>query len=347
MSDLVDAVSSEFGPATRERLAKAMGVTPATVERLFAGGIPALLASLAAGAGDTAGPRLLASVLDQRRATGGDDLADAIGTTRQQAITDEGRSAIGTLLGSPALGQLAGVLSKFSATGIGNAATALSLAMPSVLDVLERERTGQDLDTDALGDLLFDQRRAIAESVPDTLRPLLAETGLVDGLERDDRPRSTQRAAPKHREQAASAPGTPSRSEFSWPGWIAAIAAASVMWWSVFGERALSLATGAQSQTVSRLAGLPERIMVGDVDLAAETHETLAMLTAMLSGVRGEVTARSSIPKLTEVSVAMERLRNLSGRLPQDGRRRFAAIVAGHAPGVNAAFASAEAAPGA
>lgn len=352
MIDIVEAVTRIFGAPTIERLAAALGVTPAVADRLVTGSVPSLLASILGKTREPGGARLLASVLERQPANLTDIVVEAIGTPRQQGVIDDGISGIGTLLGSSSVGQIAGVLSKFGATGIGNARNALGLVMPAILGVLGREQTARKLDASGLANLLGGQHQAISAAIPPSLRPLLDDTGLLDEFDAAaSASASAARADAGHAARVRDAsdyiirpsPG----SEFSWPSWIAAIAAASVMWWSVFGDRVMAFVTGVPPPSVSRLVGAPERLMIGTTDLGAETTGTLAMLDGVLTGIRGDVTARLSLPKLNELVASLERLRNLSGQLTPDRRRQFSALVASRTGELTAAISAAEAAPGA
>lgn len=346
MVDLVGAVTGIFETAVRQRLSSSLGVTPAVVDRLVEGGIGSLLAAVAGKSREPGGMKLLASVLDQQPADRPGVVAEAIGTSRQQGVVDDGVSAIGTLLGASAVGQIAGVLSKFASTGIGNARSALGLVMPAVLGVIGREREDRRLDAAGTVGLLTSQQQAISAAIPSALRPLLEDTGLLDTFDTVAAPpRGAGQSSPtrRHPDEAAQSQGL----DFSWPGWIAAIAAACVMWWSVFGDRVMAFVTGARPPAVTHLIGPPERLIVGATDIGEETADTLALLNGILTGIRGDVTARLSLPKLDETSAALDRLRNLSAELTPDRRRQFASLVARRSEGLPAAIAAAEAAPGA
>lgn len=349
MVDLVDAVTKVFGSALRDRVATALNVAPAVVDKLVSGGVPALLAAIHGRTREPGGARLLASVLERQPASLIDNMSDAVGTPRQTSVVEDGISTIGTMLGARAVGELSGTLSKFAGTGIGNARNSLGILMPAVVGVLGREQSARKLDAGGLANLLASQHQSIATALPAAMRPLLDDTALLEGFDAAER---TRPPASMPATSSANAPAfgraAPRNPDFSWPSWIAAIAAASVMWWSVFGERVLGIVTGTPPPAVaSRLVGTPERIMLGTRDLGAEAAETLAHINGLLTGIRGDVTARLSLPKLVESSAALDRLRNQSGQLTPDRRRQFAALVSGRTAELAAAITAAEAAPGA
>lgn len=363
--DIVASVLKYFGPALLNRMATSVGVDPSIMEKLVTGGVPAILAGILGKTSQPGGARILGDVLERQSANVLDNLSQAVGSGRQVPLVDEGRQAIGTLLGTGALGQLAGTLSKFAGTGIGNASTVLGMVMPGVLGTLGMEKKSRGLDAAGLANMLASQRDAITDAIPAGLRPLLSDTGLLDGINARapaSRQAEIESVSPDRyiEPRAPSSSGAPtprttaparSGPDFGWPGWLIAIAASATMWWSVFGDRALSMVTGTPLPPVSRFVTAPdrqpERLMVGAADVAGDAAASLDLLRATLTGIRGEVTARLSLARLQDAAADLDRLRTLSAQLPPDGRRRFAALVSAKMDELNAALAAAQAAPAA
>ena len=373
--NIAEMVLKHFSAELTSGMATALGIDRAVVDKLVAGGVPALLAGLVGKSSEPDGAKAISSAIAAMPADMLASMADAIGALERSTLIETGRSTIASLLGNGMLGQLAGTLSKFGGTGIGNASSVLGILMPGVLGVLGREQSSRGLDASGLAGLLAAQRTQISDAIPLGLRPMLADMGLLDGLavrptapkvsiaqsDGNGPPATTtangkQEAARRsaaddyidHSARYREPPYTPALAgrRFSWPVWLAVIAGSLFIWWSVFGERVIALLTGAPPPSISRFAAVPERLMVGDAELGAEATQVFDMLYGTLTGIRGELTARLSITRLQEASLGLERLHNLSAQLPPDHRRQFAALVQSRMPELQSAIAAAEAAPG-
>jgi PRC-barrel domain len=174
------------------------------------------------------------------------------------------------------------------------------------------------------------------------IRPPTEETARIRAVETtriaDRRPPIDTTAERKRRGNGSS----------SWAYWALPLAAlAGLGWYFLGGDRAgrqVADAPPAVTTGADSVAG-PLSLTVGGVDIGRQLTSTFGSLGALLDGIKDRATATTALPKLQETTKEIDRLAELSGRLPEGGRIALANATAGSLAKVNTALDKAAAMP--
>ena len=333
--NIVSTILQYLGPSLVNKVASALGMESSVTNKAVSVAIPAILSGIIGRAIEPGGAKNLQDVINRQEPGILDRLAESLGTTRQAAMLEFGRSALGSLIGVDQIGSLAGALSKFTGGSLGSANTLLSLITPGILGVLGREQKSQGLDAAGLANMLQSQKHNIASALPADFKGYLAGTKLLDAVNgkitaaepaASTASRSTAARGKVYIPPTAPAPA----SDFSWPGWLVAIAAASTIWLSVFGQKLTGLVgVDRARQSTCRITGSTTVSTVGTTDVAREAMDSVDALKAALTGIRNEATARTSLTKIQDAAQRLEKVEGLATQLRPDARRRLSEMIAG------------------
>ena len=94
--------------------------------------------------------------------------------------------------------------------------------------------------------------------------------------------------------------------------------------------------------TAGQVAGLS----VDGVDLKSSVQKALDGLKTTLQGVTDAASAKAALPQLEKEGTEFDKLRDLAGKLPVDGKTAFAALVAQLRPSIEDLFNKVLAIPG-
>jgi len=142
--------------------------------------------------------------------------------------------------------------------------------------------------------------------------------------------------------------------EFSWNrhGWILVAAAALLALWawsrrsSEVVEQAKPNAGQVVEQAKTTAGQVDGSLSVDGVNLKSSFESALAGLKANLQGVTDAASAKAALPQLEKEGTEFDKLRNLAGKLPVDGKTAFAALVARLRPSIEELFNKVLAIPG-
>ena len=142
--------------------------------------------------------------------------------------------------------------------------------------------------------------------------------------------------------------------DFSWNrvGWILAAALALLVLW-VWSKRSSEVVEQAKPNagqvveqaktTAGQVAG---SLSVNGVDLKSSVQTALDGLKTTLQGVTDAASAKAALPQLEKGAAEFDKLRDLAGKLPVDGKTAFAAFVAQLRPSIEELFNKVLAIPG-
>jgi hypothetical protein len=350
--NIVSIILQYLGPSLVNKFATALSMESGATNKAVAAAVPAILSGIIGRATAPGGAKNLQDVIARQEPGILDRLSESIGTSRQNAMSDVGRSALGSLIGVDQIGSLAGALSKFTGGSLGSANTLLGLITPGILGVLGREQKSHGLDGAGLANMLQGQKHNIASALPTEFRTHLAGSNLLDavmGREMGKDMSETEKSSTSQPLTTGTTYTPPAdaraqaiNSSFSWPGWLAAIAAAAAMWFSVFGNRLVQMADPNPPTAVKTTAAPSRTLTVGTTDVARDTMENLDALKATLLTVRNEQSARASVPKLQEAASRLEKIEGLATQMRPDGKRRLGEMVAGRSDELRTALDAAQ-----
>ncbi len=337
--NIVSVILQYLGPSLVNKVATALGMESSAANKAVAVAVPAILSGILGRASAPGGAKNLQDVIARQEPGILDRLSESIGTSRQGSMADVGRSALGAIVGVDQIGSLSGALSKYTGGSLGSANTLLGLITPGILGVLGREQKTQGLDAAGLANMLQGQKHNIVSALPAEFQSHLAGSTLLDAVtskapaaaavsgKTDAQPASTGTTYTP----PAAAIARARNQDFFWPGWLLAIAAAGVMWFSVFGGRLAGMADVAglvPHQPAGNMAQ-SRSLTIGTTDVGREAMDSLDQLKATLLNVKTEQSARASVPRLQEAVARLDKIDGSATQLRPDGRRRLGEMFAG------------------
>jgi hypothetical protein len=359
-TNILSLVTQFLTPELIGRIASILGLDRSTAQDAIGASVPAILASLAGIASEPGGARQLSSAMAQQRPGALDSVIDAIGGPGQRALADSGSNMLSSLLGGSAMNMLTGAIAKASGIGEGVSKSLLGTLAPIVFGALGQQQRAAGLDANGLASLLASQKDQIASALPSGIAQQLSAAGLLDQVGSGIRSGAAAAAGAAGRlgdasQQWASRAGeaaSAARSAAStpqWPYWVLALAALAGLGWLVFGPWGREQVAEAprteavQPKTVG--VGVPS-ITVGGVDLAKQVTESVDGLRTALTGITDPASAQAALPKIRDAKAQLDTISALSDRLPAEGKRSLARLVAAAMPSINALIDKAMAIPG-
>jgi hypothetical protein len=326
--NLVSLVSQYLTPDLIKRMAAALGVDQSLVGRAATALAPAILGSLSHVASTPDGARKLASTISQQSPSILGTLESAIGGAGQQTLAKEGIGTLGSLLGGSAVSALAGAVGRFTGIGQGVASSLIGMLAPAVLGILGKHRAAQGLDASGLAQLLAAQKENISAALPSGFGELLRAAG-VPGFE------GVAAEAPKvTRSAVAPAPSESAPWSLSRLGWILGLGALALLAWWYFGNRPAGVVEKAKTPE----GQVVQNLSVDGVDLRSSVQTTLDGLKTTLQGVSDPASAQAALPQLEKDVTEFDKLRELSTKLPVDGKSALAALVTTARPAIEELF---------
>ena len=327
--NLVSLVSEFLTPDLITRIGTALGLDRSLVGRAAVALGPAILGSLSHAASTPEGARRLANTVSQQSPSILDTLASMIGGAGQQTLVKDGINTLGSLLGGSAVSALAGAVGRLTGIPQGAGSSLIGILTPAVLGLLGKQQAAQGLDASGLARLLAAQKDNITAALPSGFGDML-RASKVPGF-------GTAGAQAPEMRRASPAEDT-SRS-WSWR-WVLGVVAAAAVAWLLFGPAKVAEPT---KTTPGQVAG---SLSVDGVDLKSSVQKALDGLKTTLQGVTDAASARAALPQLEKEGTEFDKLRDLAGKLPVDGKTTFAALVARLRPSIEELFNKVLAIPG-
>ena len=315
-NNLVALALQYLTPDIINRIAAALGLDRAIVEKLVSAAVPSLFGALASSAANPGGAGQITDAMkgiDPNILSG---LANAFTGGKQNAMLDTGKSLLGTALGNRSTATLTEVLGKFGHVDPGAASGLLAAVAPAVLGTIKSNASG--LDAGKLSSLLAGQKDNIAAALPGGLSSLLAGSGLMDGI--NNAARGAQQASTQAGHAAAKT-AQQSTASMSKLVWIIPLIAIAALAWYFFGQQGMK-------PTVPPVPPVPEVVQVDGVDLSKEVTAITDSLKGALGSITDAASAQTALPKLTEITAQVDKLTELVGKLGPDQKKIVAGLLA-------------------
>ena len=326
MNNIVSLVMQYLTPDVINRIASALGVDKSAIGKAATAAVPGLLGMFANATSTRDGANKLANAVGQQNAGILNSLASTIGGPGQQSLVNSGISTLSSLLGGSATSALSGALSKFTGINQASSSSLIGMLAPVVLGTLGDQQAEQGLDASGLARLLAAQKDNITAALPRGFGSLLSAAG-VPGF--------------------ATAAGQTTRAtqdDTSFPEWLkwvlGALALAVLAWW-LFGRHPAEIV-----QPTKAPPQVTQNLTVDGVDLRSTIQTALDGLKTTLQGITDASTAKDALPNLDKSAADLEKVRDLSGKLPIDGKTALAALVAAARPSIDQLFDKVLAIPG-
>ncbi len=372
--NIMSLVMQYFGPVILNKIAGSLGINSTLAQKAIAAAAPAILAGIVGRTAQPGGAKILSDLIAKQDPGLLGKLGEMVGTGKQASVVEQGSSALGQLLGNSAIGSLAGALSKHAGLGIGASNTLLGLMAPAVLGTLGREQKSAGLDAAGLANMLMGQKKNITDALPGEFAKLLAGSGLLEGVQggtTQSKPAETTASSTAGASSAAVRPATTTsmpagrvtapagaaavphhhHHQFSWMPWLAAIAGASALWWSVFGDKMMqphptATTIPAVLPPSTTLATSPLPAVVANTEVGKQIVSLLDDVKGAIGGVRDAATAQSSLARIQDVAGRLEKANGQAQALGPDARRALATYVNSQQGLIKTAIANVLAVPG-
>ncbi|MGA9268490.1 MAG: DUF937 domain-containing protein, partial [Rhodomicrobium sp.] len=337
--NLVSLVSEFLTPDLIGRIAAALGLDRSLVGRAAIALGPAILGSLSHAASTPEGARKLANTVSQQSPSILDTLGSMIGGAGQQTLVKDGVNTLGSLLGGSGVSALAGAVGRLAGIPQGAGTSLIGILTPAVLGLLGKQQAAQGLDASGLARLLAAQKDNITAALPPGFGDMLRASGAPGFAAAGAQAPEPRRASPA---ESASQSST-------WSWVLGAVAAAALAWW-FFGPTRVAEQTKTTPQVAEQTKTAPAQVAgslsVDGVDLKSSLKTGIDGLKTTLQGITDAASAKAALPPLEKEGKEFDKLRDLAGKLPMDGKTAFAALVAQLRPSIEDLFNKVLAIPG-
>jgi hypothetical protein len=199
----------------------------------------------------------------------------------------------------------------------------LTMLAPIVFGVLKQRTQGMGSDAKALASLFEEQRHNISNAMPAGLSDQLASIPGMRGAA--EWARSTASAASQAGRTAMSEAGRTARdtaaagsSVFRWAlPVLAVLIVAGLLWW-----------WGSRSTLQQTVPAIPPSLVTDQVTrLTGQFTDFFRSATDTFAGIKDTASAEAAVPKLRELSTALDTMRVALNQLPGDARAKLVALV--------------------
>lgn len=282
------------------KLGSKLGLDKNMVTKAITAAVPALLAALAGAASKADGAKTLADTVSNQD----DSLLDNLGDLFSGGdAADKGSSMLSSVLGKEGLGQIGGVLSKFTGVGESSSSKLLGLLGPVVLGAVGKQAKG--MDASGIANLLAGQKDNIASALPSGLGKMLGSavpgiSGLLDSA-------SGAAASATGAAREAKAAGS-SLGKLIVPAILALLA---IMLLPKMCKKAED-AGNAVKDKVADTAGA----VTDGTKFVSEASDLIKSATESLGSITDGASARAAIPQLRDITTKIGGLEGMLAKLP-------------------------------
>src|SRR6516162_8544286 len=333
-TDLVSEIVEVVSPTISSRIASALGLDPATVQKAIVVAAPVLIGALISHVSKPQGANKLIDVVKKQEPGVLSSLANVIGEPGQKALIDQGASVLTSLFGGKTFSGLSQAVGQYAGIGEGGAKSLLGILGPVALGVLGREQRDRGLDASGLANLLISQKNNVSAALPSGFSKYLSQAGIPD-----DVIASTARVASQ----------PPTRTPPSILPWLLGalvVLALGALAWHLLHGRHHQVAETASPKIEEKVsppaeapyAGLFSKlrgVKAGDIDVGELATGAVNDLYSSVQGIKDEATAQSSMPGLTKASSEFDQLTSVLNQLSPEDRKTLADLVTSIRPNLD------------
>ena len=319
--NLVKTILDQLSGNTLDSLTKITEADAETTRTAATAAVPSILSALTGMVGSDTGARRLASALEGLDTGGLSNLAKMLGGDGG-SLVQKGSQLLTSLIGDSLLSNITSSISKFA--GLDPTATKKLIAAlaPTVIGLLGSQWKNQGGTVGGLSSLLADQKRNITAAVP-------AGFSLADipGMPTAD---AALRVAGQAARRTANAADDATMSALKWAGPLACVLLAALALWYFFGrgKTAPNVAQNPPPQGIvdhnaatavtALKPTLPDLPAIPDVSVVTkDLSGVFTSATQTLGSIRDAASAKSALPKLTELNLKIDSIRDVFDRLPE------------------------------
>ncbi len=364
--NIVDLVKDQISDQVLGQMGKALGMEGTQTSGALSGALPGLLSGILSKAGN---PDAASSMFDTVQKQDDNllgNMGNLLGGDQASSIANQGSSMLSSILGSGALGQLAGVVANFSGISRGNSSSLMGMLAPFIIGIIKKKVFDDDMDAGSMASMLSAQKDNVANAMPQGFSDQLQSAGFFDSIAAVASPGATE--APAAAASVAAAIDNTTSASPSGGGfmkWLIPLVAVAGIGW--FGLNAMNkdsateavdsldptakieeTASDAASAVTEGASDAVNAVKEGASDAAASALSAaqdampegvdLSAISGGLEGVFGSATdalggitdvesAQSAIPAIEEATAKLGGINDLITRLPEAAQGPLAAIA--------------------
>lgn len=342
--NIVDLVKDQISDQLLGTMGSVLGTEGSQTTGALSGALPGLLSGLMNSARNPTGAGALFNAVQQQDDNVLGNIGNLLGSDQSSTLASQGTSMLTGVLGSGALGQLAGVIANFAGISRGNSSSLLGMLAPIIIGVIKKKVFEGGMNASSLADMLASQKDNVEAAMPSGFADQLKSAGFFDSIA----------AAPQ---AAVSAPEVPQAPAYQAPvapsatsggglmKWLLPLVAVVVLGWlgmKFLGNKDVTTdavesaadAAGAASQAVSSLSDdamqAARDAMPANLDfdkLKGDLEGVFGSTTDALSGITDAESARAALPSIEQASGSVSRLGGIISRLPDAAKGPIGTIV--------------------
>jgi hypothetical protein len=323
--NLVKLIEDQLRGDVLNKLSSAIGADREETSAAASAAVPTLLSALVNQFSSADGTKRLSNVLSGFDSSGIGNYANLLGGD-SSSLLNKGMGLLGSLFGDGLINTIANAIGRFSGLNAGAAKSLLAFLMPLVLGKVASQWKSQGGTPSALSNLLSDQKRHIADAIP-------------DGFSLDDIPgmsvatHAAQSASYATRRGAETA-GRAAPSIASWLIPVAVVLLGGFLLWNFLKPKAaegpdVAGATPEGEKVVAMKPAIPDVPAVPTAaELSTELNTTFKTLSDTFASITDAESAEAAAPKLEELSRKIDTIKATMSKLPEAGRTTLQRAVA-------------------
>ncbi len=335
--NIVDLVKDQISDQLLGQMGGVLGTESSQTSGALSGALPGLLSGLMKSSGTPSGAGALFDAVQKQDDGMLGNIGNLLGGSESSQVASQGSSLLSSLLGSGALGQLAGVVANFAGISRGNSSSLMGMLAPIIIGVIKKKVFDGGLNADSMASMLTGQSDSINAAMPQGFSDQLQSAGFFDSI-------AAEPVAAVSTPQATSyeAPAAPSGGGFM--KWLLPLAA--VLGLGYFGmqymnkDAATKAAADAQATATEAVQDASEagqealnaaqEAMPEGVDLSEITggiEGIFGKATETFSGVTDLDSATAAVPALEDVGSQVSGLTDVIGRLPDAAKGPVGSVI--------------------
>ena len=328
--NIVSTIIGLLAPAVLEKLAAALGTTPAAAKGALGAAVPAVLAALGSKASSEAGAKALFDSVSNVDTGMLGNLAGALTGASGEKLLQGGLGSLGSLLGEGGVKTLTSAIGSQTGLSGSAASSVVSLASQLAMGQLAKSVAGDGLNAAGLGKLLTSQQANITQALPAGLAQQLSGAGTIARNFADQAGRTASAAAQNTAKAAKT--GT------NWLMWVVPLLIALAALWWFLGQRTTAV-TDAVPAAV-------KEVVVDGVDVGKQVTSAIDGLKTTLGGITDAATAQAALPKLQETVTSIDTVTGILAKVSPEQRSMIAGLVGAALPALKELAAKVVAIPG-
>lgn len=350
--NIVDLVKDQISDQLLGQMGNALGTEGSQTTGALAGALPGLLSGLMNSAGSTSGAGALFDAVQQQDDGLLGNMGNLLGGDQASTVADQGSSMLSSILGSGALGQLAGVVANFAGISRGNSSSLMGMLAPIIIGVIKKKVFDGGMNANSMASMLSSQKDNVAAAMPQGFSDQLQSAGFFDsiasspqGVTPTPAPAATQAPTPSHNNASASSGGGGLMK------WLLPLVAVVAVGWFGLNYMNKQSATKAAEQAEMQAQAVAEKAEAAKAEASAAAADAITAAQASmpegvdltkisdglegvfgstadaLTGITDLESAKSAIPSIEEATTKLGGINDLIARLPDAAKGPLAAVA--------------------